>query len=141
MNRWVTLGAFLIGVAAGVSGALYGPRWSESFLPEGLRPKTEPIEGEVRRKLKEADRLLLTVLTRDGVVLATFKRRVTEIEALVQEGDLVTLALGRYEPFVENPEITRVREPRAAAGGDARERRPEPTAPPASPPQAAPPAP
>jgi hypothetical protein len=140
MSRWVILGAFLIGVTAGVGGALYAPRWWASYLPAGLGRKTELIEGEVRRKLKEADRLLLTVLTPDGVVLATFKRRVAEIEVLVQEGDLITLALGRYEPFVENPEITRVRESRAAAGGARREPRPEPTAPPAAQPQAAPPA-
>jgi hypothetical protein len=105
-----------------------------------MRPQTKLMEGEVRRKLKEADRLLLTVLTPDGAVLATFRRRVTEIEVLVKEGDLITLAIDRYEPFIENPEIARVREPRATADGDERARRPEPTAPPASPPQAAPPA-
>lgn len=35
-----------------------------------------------------------------------------EIELLVAEGDTLTLALRRDEPFVENPEIERVRKPK-----------------------------
>ena len=136
MNRWAVLIVFLIGIAIGVAGTLYGPRYANPYLPEGMRQKGALVEGEVARKLKEADRLLLTVITQDGAVLATFKHRITEIELLVKEGDLITLALDRYEPFVENPEIARVRkagERSESPGYQAAPSGPSGAAPPAAP--------
>ncbi len=67
-----------------------------------------PIEGVVESKRWDDDRLLLTLVTADGAVLATFHRKVPEIDLLVAPGDSVSLALGRYRPFVEDPEIARV---------------------------------
>ncbi len=55
------------------------------------------------------DRLLLTVQTSQGSFLVTFKKKVAEIDLLVQQGDTLTLALRRYEPFVDEPAIERVR--------------------------------
>jgi hypothetical protein len=137
-NRWTLVAIFLAGVAVGVVAALFGPRWADPYLPAGLRSPTALIEGDVVRELREADRLLFTVLTPEGAVLATFKERVTEIEQLVDEGDRITLALQHYAPFVENPDIARVRKPRAAEDKPA----PPPAAPaPAAPAPAAPAAP
>ena len=109
MKTWIIVLILLIGVALGVSGTILAPKLAGPYLPESFQAKTEVVEGEVDRKLREQDRLLLTVQTSQGTVLATFKQKVAEIDLLVQKGDTVTLALRRYEPFVEDPAIERVR--------------------------------
>ena len=109
MKAWVIVLILLIGVALGVSGTILAPKLAGPYLPESFQAKTEVVEGEVDRKSREQDRLLLTLQTSQGTVLATFKQKVAEIDLLVQKGDTVTLALRRYEPFVEDPAIERVR--------------------------------
>jgi len=100
----------LVGVALGVGGTLFAPDVADPYLPDAIRvKKAETVDGEVVQKLREGERLRLTVQTTQGSVLATFKKKVPEIDLLVQQGDTVTLALGRYEPFVEDPAIERVR--------------------------------
>jgi hypothetical protein len=99
-----------IGISIGVGGAMYGPDLAAPYLPDAFRiKKTETVAGEVMRKQREGDRLLLTVQTSQGTVLATFKRRVAEIDLLVQQGDALTMSVSRYAPFVEDPAIERVR--------------------------------
>jgi hypothetical protein len=106
----------LIGIALGVVGTIFGPDVAGPYLPDSFRgQKAETIDGEVVRKLREADRLLLTVHTSQGSFLVTFKKKVAEIDLLVQQGDTVSLALSRYEPFVEEPAIMRVRKQEPAA--------------------------
>jgi hypothetical protein len=73
-------------------------------------------------KRLQGKRLLLTVNAAEGTILATFGKRVEEIDMLVEEGDLVTLGVPRYEPFVEDPPVLAVRKresPALAAGPEA----------------------
>ena len=129
---------FLLGIVLGVAGSLAWPRFVSPHLPAGLGPSTEAVDGAVLRKMREDDgRLLLTIETDRGAVLAIFTAKVPEIDILVEEGDAVTLALPAYEPFVENPAIRGVRKG-AASGATA----PSPFAAPAEHPAAVePPAP
>jgi hypothetical protein len=106
---WRAALAFLVGVAVGVTLTILAPRVAGQYLPEAVRGKVELLEGEVTRKLREPDRLLLTVVTPQGAVLATFKRQLTEIDLLVEQGDVVTLGVRRVDPFVDDPVIRRVR--------------------------------
>jgi small basic protein len=100
----------LVGIALGVGGTIFAPDVAAPYLPDAVRiKKAETVDGEVVQKLREGERLRLTVQTTQGSVLATFKNKVAEIDLLVQQGDTVTLVLGRYEPFVEDPAIERVR--------------------------------
>jgi hypothetical protein len=108
MTRRMLLVAFALGVAVGVAGALQGPRLVGPFLPEALRGTLEPVEGRVLRKQREPDRLLLTLLSNRGAILATFTRRVPELDLLIDPGDRVTLGLPVVRPFVENPVVERV---------------------------------
>ncbi len=109
MNRWLILVAFALGLGVGVAGTLLGPRFAGPYLPEVIRGKTELVEGVVVRKQQEPDRLLLTVVSERGAILATFRKKVAEINLLVEQGDTLTLALSGYEPFVDDPPIERVR--------------------------------
>ncbi len=110
MHGTVMLLILLIGISIGVGGVIYGPDLASPYLPDAFRlKKTETVAGEVVQKVRESDRLLLTVQTSRGTVLATFKKKVAEIDLLVEQGDAVTLSLSRYAPFVEDPAIERVR--------------------------------
>lgn len=100
---------FLAGLALGVALAATGPRVAGPYLPEMLQDTGDVVEGEVTRKLREPERLLLTVVTPRGAILATFTRRIPEVDLLVAEGDELTLDLRRFEPFVEDPVIRSVR--------------------------------
>ena len=103
MRRGLIVLAFLGGLAIGVIGTVLAPRFLGPYLPRAIRGKAEPVEGTVVAKQREPERLLLTVLTPQGALLATFKERVAETALLVEVGDSVTLILPRYEPFVEGP--------------------------------------
>lgn len=120
MQRWLLPLTLLVGVALGVSGTILAPGLVGPYLPGVVRGKAELVEGEVVRKQREADRLLLTVTTGQGAILATFKKQVAEIDLLVEQGDALTLALRGYEPFVADPAIERVRKPKrpGALGGE-----------------------
>jgi len=107
---------FLIGLALGAVLAVIGPRVAGPYLPEALRGKVEFVEAEVTRKQREPDRLLITVVTPRGAILATFKKKSAEVDLLVAEGDALTLGLRRFEPFVEDPAIQGVRKKTPAAG-------------------------
>ena len=109
MRRWLVFFAFLAGLALGVAGSIMAPGLAAPYLPTWIRGKTELFEGTVVRKHQEKDRLLLTVQSAQGAILATFRQRVPEIDLLVGEGDILTLALPGYQPFVDDPAIRRVR--------------------------------
>lgn len=111
MKLWLSILILLVGIALGVTGTLLAPQFAGQYLPGVFQTKPQVVEGEVERKLREQDRLLLTVQTSQGTVLATFKKKVAEIDLLVQKGDTLTFVLRRYEPFVEDPTIERVRKP------------------------------
>jgi hypothetical protein len=80
-------------------------------LPEAVRGRYETLEGPVTAKQRQDERLLLTVSTRAGAILATFRKQVEEINLLVEEGDTVALDVPGYQPFMQNPEIIRVAKP------------------------------
>ncbi|MFQ5680144.1 MAG: hypothetical protein ACE5HP_11880 [Gemmatimonadota bacterium] len=110
---------FLLGVGVGVAGTLLTPRLGGDYLPEAVRPAEVEVTGEVLGKRLEEERLLLTLETPAGAILATFRRRVPEIDLLVEAGDTVTLGLRRYEPFVEDPAVNGVRKGRRSDDAEA----------------------
>lgn len=107
----------LVGLALGVAGTLFLPDLLRPYLPAALRLGDTHVPGLVVDERREGDRLLLTVDTDRGATLATFTRRVPEIDLLVSQGDSVTLGLGEYEPLVEDPSLVGVRKGRAPAVG------------------------
>lgn len=107
---------FLAGVALGVAAALLVPRYVTPYLPAPFRAGELRVQGPVLAEQQEEDRLLLTVETEQGAMLATFRQQVSEISLLVDEGDTVTLGVREYRPFVENPTLVGVWKGRRSAG-------------------------
>ena len=108
---------FLFGALLGFLVALLFRPLIQPAVSELLRDEADRTEGRVVGKRLQGKRLLLTVNATEGTILATFGDRVEEIDMLVEEGDLVTLGVPRYEPFVEDPPVlaVRKREPPALA--------------------------
>lgn len=107
---------FVVGMVLGALGAVFLPDLAAPYLPDVLRSSGDEVRGPVLGKRLEGDRLLLTVDTDRGAVLATFRQRVSELDLLVQEGDTVTLGLAAYAPLVEEPSLEGVTKGGPGAG-------------------------
>lgn len=100
---------FLFGVLVGFLVAVLFRPLVQPMVGELLRDEADRTEGRVVGKRLQGKRLLLTVDAAEGTILATFEKKVEEIDMLVEEGDLVTLGVPRYEPFVADPPVLAVR--------------------------------
>lgn len=110
---------FAIGFVLGVAAVIIARPFLGERLPEAVGGKKQSVAGPVTAKQQQGDRLLLTINTSAGAILGTFTRKVDEINLLVERGDTVTLTVSGYEPFLNDPEITRVGKP---TGGEFVER-------------------
>lgn len=109
MRGWViptTL--FCLGLGIGLSGPILATRYLEPFMPGFLKKPLHPLEGTVTHKQLDQDRLLMTITTQDGTILATFVKQIAEIDLLVEEKDSITLDVRQYEPFVKDPPVLKV---------------------------------
>ena len=79
--------------------------YTQQFIPAS---QFESVRGTVVKKERDLNRLLMTLSTPKGVLLATFTQKVEEIDLLVAEGYATTVRLRTYSPFVENPVVERV---------------------------------
>jgi small basic protein len=116
MKGWtILIGALLVGVALGVVGTLRLPSLAEPYLHSRLSAPTHVVEGRVTKKVREQDRVLARIEFDRAVVLASFTKKAAEVDLLLQEGDIVRLALPETRPFVEDPMIEAVQRPGPAA--------------------------
>ena len=104
----------MIGVLLGVGAATKGPALVAPYLPKSISGQHERIDGEVVRKQREGNRLLLKVATAQGPMLVTFSQKVAELDLLLEPGDRVELLTPGYATFVEDPILGRVQRPAAA---------------------------
>lgn len=106
---------FVIGLALGIAGTIYLPGYARPHLPQWMLGKTVVVKGTVAAKQRKSDVLLLTVATPEGVLLATFTRKLDEINLLINEKDAIELNLPKYMPFIDDPRIIRVVKEQPAA--------------------------
>ena len=99
----------LTGFVLGVGAATRGPALVAPYLPKSISGQSERIEGEVLRKQREANRLLLKVATAQGTMLVTFTQKVAELDLLLEPGDMVAFITTGYATFVEDPTVERVK--------------------------------
>jgi hypothetical protein len=103
------LGWFVLGLILGIAGAVLVPKYAGPYLPAMLRPDGEASEGTVVAKdARDPAKLLLTIDTEQGAILATFTEKIAEIGLLVEVGDRVTMRLDAVTPFVDDPQLERV---------------------------------
>jgi len=116
---------FFIGLVLGIVGTIYLPGYARPFLPQWVLGKTVVVKGTVAAKQRKSDVLLLTVATPEGVLLATFTRKVDEINLLINETDVIEFNLPKYLPFIDDPRIMRVVKEQPAAPAPAPEAKPK----------------
>ncbi len=111
MRGWLILvGTLLVGMVVGFGAAARGPALIAPYLPKAGGGAGERIEGQVVRKQREGNRLLVKVTTAQGPMLVTFTQKVADLDVLLDPGDTVTLVIPGYATFVENPVLERVKE-------------------------------
>ena len=109
MMRWLFILTFIVGLGLGIGGTYFAPDLLGPYLPAMFQRRGELVQGEVVAKQEKMPWLLLTINTPQGAILATFRKKVDEIALLVEVGDQIELVLRKYEPFVDDPRIKRVR--------------------------------
>lgn len=110
MKGWIgLLGGLILGFFSAVTVDRIAPElltpYTQDLIPAD---QMESVRGTVEKKQREANRLLLTLSTSKGVLLATFSKKIDELDLLIAEGYAVTIKLKSYSPFVENPKVERV---------------------------------
>jgi hypothetical protein len=115
MKLWILLLIFLLGLGLGLSLPSLAPQYLDSYFPKIMKPSIQEVKGAVVRKQTNPNRLLLTISSKEGAILATFQKKIPEISLLVDEGDTLTLAVKEYAPFVTDPPILRVNKPVAGS--------------------------
>ncbi len=116
MKIWLLLITFLVGVGLGLAAPSVAPKYLGAYFPKSMTKSHAGVQGIVVRRQLEGDRLLLTISASEGALLATFKKKITEISLLIDEGDAVTLDVRTYAPFVHDPPIIKVKKPSAISG-------------------------
>ena len=113
MRGWVILiGTFVIGIVVGFGAANQGPALIGPYFPKAGSGAGEHIEGQVVRKQREGNRLLVKITTAQGPMLVTFTHKVADLDVLLDPGDTVTLMIRGYATFVEDPIFERIQTPR-----------------------------
>ncbi len=115
---------FVFGLLLGILGTIFLPNYARPYIPEWITGKTIVVKGTVTAKQKKDNVLLLTVDTPEGVLLATFKKKVDEINLLINEKDAIEFTLPKYMPFIDDPKIIRVVKEQPAAPEPAPEAKP-----------------
>ncbi len=99
---------FVFGLVLGILGTVFLPDYVRPYIPEWTTGKAVVVKGIVAAKQKKDNALLVSVDTRDGALLATFRKKVDEVNLLVNEKDVIEFTLPKYMPFIEDPKIMRV---------------------------------
>lgn len=102
-------GTLVVGILLGVGAMTKGPALVAPYLPKSMSGQSERIEGEVVRKQRDGNRLLLKVATAQGPMLVTFTQKVAELDVLLEPGDTVELMTPGYATFVDDPTLERVK--------------------------------
>jgi hypothetical protein len=110
VRGWVILlGTFLVGVAVGIGAANRGPALIAPYLPKAVSGVAKQIEGQVVRKQRDGNRLLVKITTAQGPMLVTFTQKAPDLDVLLDNGDTVTLVTPGYATFVDDPIVDHVK--------------------------------
>jgi len=115
---------FLFGLALGIVGTIFLPNYVRPYIPHWVMGPAVVVKGTVAAKQKKENAVLLTVVTPEGVLLATFNKKVDEINLLINEKDMIEFTLPKYVPFIDDPKIIRVVKEHQAAPEPARVEKP-----------------
>ena len=109
MKGWLILSFTLaIGIVLGVGAMTKGPALVAPYLPKSISGQSERIEGDVVRKQRDGNRLLVKITTTKGPALVAFTQKVADLDVLLDPGDSVVLVTSGYATFIDDPVLERV---------------------------------
>ena len=113
MRGWsILIATLLIGIVLGIGVATRGPAFVAPYLPKTVSGASARIVGQVVRKQRDGNRLLVKVDTAQGPLLAIFTQKVADLDVLLDPGDTVTLVTSAgYETFVNDPTLDSLKSP------------------------------
>jgi len=115
VRGWLILSVTLVtGFVLGIGAATKGPAVVAPYLPSKVGGAHERIEGQVVRKQRDGNRLLVKVATAQGPMLVAFTQKVGDLDVLLDSGDTITLVTAGYATFVDDPGLDRVKAPTTA---------------------------
>ena len=110
----ILIGTFIVGAVVGGGLVNRGSTLIASYLPKAVSGAGEHLEGQVVRKQRDGNHLLVKLTTPQGPMLVTFTQKVADLDVLLDPGDTVTLIIAGYATFVDDPMLERVKEPARA---------------------------
>ena len=110
MKGWLILTVtLLVGFVLGVGAAMRGPEFVGPYLPKSVSRPGERLDGQVVRKQRDGNRLLVKVTTAQGPMLVSFTQKAADLDVLLDPGDTVTFTTKGYATFVDDPGVERVK--------------------------------
>ena len=110
MKGWLILTVtLLVGFVLGVGAAMRGPEFVAPYLPRSVSGSGDRLDGQVVRKQREGNRLLVKVTTTQGPMLVSFTQKAADLDVLLDPGDTVTFITKGYATFVDDPGVERVK--------------------------------
>jgi hypothetical protein len=110
VKGWVILTVtLLVGFVLGVGAAMRGPEFVAPYLPRSVGGPGERLDGQVVRKQRDGNRLLVKVATAQGPMLVSFTQKAADLDVLLDPGDTVTFTTKGYATFVDDPGVERVK--------------------------------
>jgi len=109
LRGWVILSCTLIiGIVLGLGIAMKGPGLFSGSQPKAINGPGERIEGEVVRKQRDGNRLLVKITTLQGPALVTFAQKAADLEVPLDPGDTLILVSTGHATFIDDPVLERV---------------------------------
>jgi len=110
VKGWLILIVTLaVGFVLGVGAAMRGPEFIAPYLPKSVSGTGERLDGQVVRKQRDGNRLLVKVATAQGPMLVSFTQKAADLDVLLDPGDTVTFITKGYATFVDDPGVERVK--------------------------------
>src|SRR5437016_14479410 len=104
MRGWlILLGTFVVGMVVGFGAANRGPALIAPYWPKAASGSGARIEGQVVRKQRAGNRLLVQVTTAQGPMLVTITQKDAAPAVLLHRGDNATPALPSSELSGQEP--------------------------------------
>ena len=79
-----------VGFVLGVGAAMRGPEFIAPYIPKSVGGSGEHLDGQVVRKQRDGNRLLVKVTTTQGPMLVSFTQKAADLDVLLDPGDTVT---------------------------------------------------
>jgi predicted nucleotidyltransferase len=81
----------MVGFVLGFGAATRGPAFVAPYLPKSVSGPGERLEGQVVRKQRDGNRLLVKIVTAQGPMLVSFTQKASDLDVLIDPAQGISL--------------------------------------------------